>query len=234
MRAVSCRSPAGDRQDQRDIGAELRLVLFDDPDRIASLLHKGLGHMPLGQQGVQRADPALQDELVQDGFNLRNRIGFVVHRVWGQRQAQVVGQGRQQVDARRALLTRAPQRFAIQRYGGFPRRWGPGCADDAPLGPGAQLCFHGIAGHVPQDRVPRRRTRGVVSQAQRLGDTGPVIAPPFGNGALAAIATQHRTTGQRKHGGQGMAFAPTAAKVRNLGEDLDKGRRLCYHGRPLE
>src|SRR5262250_3299948 len=26
-----------------------------------------------------------------------------------------------------------------------------------------------------------------------------------------------------------MAFAPTVAKVGNLGEDLDEGRRLCYH-----
>jgi hypothetical protein len=31
-----------------------------------------------------------------------------------------------------------------------------------------------------------------------------------------------------------MAFAPTAAKVRHLGEDLDEGLRLCYHGGPLE
>src|SRR5262249_17085152 len=26
-----------------------------------------------------------------------------------------------------------------------------------------------------------------------------------------------------------MALAPTVAKVGNLGEDLDEGRRLCYH-----
>ena len=31
-----------------------------------------------------------------------------------------------------------------------------------------------------------------------------------------------------------MAFALTAAKVRNLGEDFDEGRRLCYHGGPPE
>jgi hypothetical protein len=31
-----------------------------------------------------------------------------------------------------------------------------------------------------------------------------------------------------------MAFAPTAAKVGNLGEDLDEGLRLCYHDGPLE
>jgi len=31
-----------------------------------------------------------------------------------------------------------------------------------------------------------------------------------------------------------MAFAPTTVKVRNLGEDLDEGLRLCYHGSPPE
>jgi hypothetical protein len=31
-----------------------------------------------------------------------------------------------------------------------------------------------------------------------------------------------------------MAFTPTTAKVRHLGEDLDEGLRLCYHGGPPE
>src|SRR5947207_8783714 len=31
-----------------------------------------------------------------------------------------------------------------------------------------------------------------------------------------------------------MAFTPTAAKVWNLGEDLDEGLRLCYHKGPPE
>jgi hypothetical protein len=31
-----------------------------------------------------------------------------------------------------------------------------------------------------------------------------------------------------------MAFAPTAAKIGHLGEDLDEGLRLCYHESPLE
>ena len=82
-----------ERKDSRDIGAELRLVLFDDHDLIASLLHHGLGHLPLGQQGVHRAYPALHNEMVQDGLHLRDLIGCVVHRLLGQRQAQVVGQG---------------------------------------------------------------------------------------------------------------------------------------------
>ena len=153
-----------ERKDSLDIGAELRLVLFDDHDIIASLLHHGLGHLPLGQQGVHRAYPALQNALVQDGLHRRDRIGFVVHPLLGQRQAQAVGQGRPQVDSRRALLARASQHFAIQRYGGFTRRWRHGCAHDAPFGPGAQCRFYGVAVHVPQDRVQRRRTRCVVSK----------------------------------------------------------------------
>src|SRR5262249_7856989 len=36
-------------KDQIDIVAELGLILFDDHDIIASLLHNGLGHMPLSQ-----------------------------------------------------------------------------------------------------------------------------------------------------------------------------------------
>ena len=121
--------------------------------------------------------PALQDEMVQDGLNLRDRMGFVVHRLLGQRQPHVVGQSRQPVDSRRALLARAPQRFAIKRHGGCARRWGHGCADDAPLGPGAQCRFHCIAVHVPKDRVQRRRTWCVVGKAQRRSATGAVITP---------------------------------------------------------
>jgi len=82
-----------------------------------------------------------------------------------------------------------------------------------------------------KDRVQRCRTRRVVRKAQRLGNPSAVIASPCGDGALATIATQHRTTGQRKNGGQGMAFALTAAKVWDRGEDLDEGLRLCYHDR---
>ena len=32
-----------------------------------------------------------------------------------------------------------------------------------------------------------------------------------------------------ENGRQGMAFTPTTAQVRHLGEDLDEGLRLCYH-----
>ena len=71
-----------ERKDQRDIGAELRLVLFDDRGIVALLFHNGLGHMPLGQQGVHRAYSAWQNEMVQDCLYLRDLIGFVVHACW--------------------------------------------------------------------------------------------------------------------------------------------------------
>jgi hypothetical protein len=216
-----------ERQDARDIGAELRLVRCDAPALIASLLHHGRGHLPLGQQGVHRADAALPHAVVQAGRHRRDLLGVVVHPWLGQRQAQAVGQGRHQVDSRRAWLARAPQRLALQRSGGCARRGRHGCAHDAPCGPGAPCGCHGGAVHVPQDRVPRRRPWCVVRKAQRLRETGTVMAPPCGPGALAALATHQRTTGQREHGGQGLACAPTTAKVRHLGEDLDEGLRLC-------
>jgi hypothetical protein len=77
--------------------------------------------MPLGQQGVHRAYPALQNELVQDGLTCVISLVLSSTALLGQRQAHVVGQRRQQMDPRRALLARAPQRFAIKRHGGFAR-----------------------------------------------------------------------------------------------------------------
>src|SRR4029450_528908 len=114
---------------------------------------------------------------------------------------------------RSTLLMGAPKCFAVQRRGGFAHRRGDGCADHDTLSPGAQFRFYLVAVYVPKDRVQRRRTRRIVGKAQRLDDLGAVIAPPFGDGTIAAIATQHRTTGQRENGGQGMAFAPTATEV---------------------
>ena len=84
----------------------------------------------MGEQGVHSAYEALQNELVQDGLHLRDLIGFVVHGLLGERQAQAVGQGRQQVDSQERLLARATQRFAIERYGGFAAERRHGCAHD--------------------------------------------------------------------------------------------------------
>ena len=48
--------------------------------------------MPLGQQGIHREHPVLQDELAQHRLNLGDLIDLGVHRLLGQCQAQVVGQ----------------------------------------------------------------------------------------------------------------------------------------------
>jgi hypothetical protein len=56
-------APWRQRTDQRNIGAELRLIVFDDHDIIAALGPNGLGHVPLGQQRIHRDHPIPQDEL---------------------------------------------------------------------------------------------------------------------------------------------------------------------------
>jgi len=50
-------------KDQRAIGAELWLSVFDHHDVIAPCLHHGLGSMALGQQGIHGAHAPWQDEL---------------------------------------------------------------------------------------------------------------------------------------------------------------------------
>jgi hypothetical protein len=52
-----------ERKDQLDIRTQLRLILFDEHDIIATLVYNGLGHVPLGQQRIHRDDTVLQDEL---------------------------------------------------------------------------------------------------------------------------------------------------------------------------
>src|SRR5438067_12506151 len=102
------------------------------------------------------------------------------------------------MDPRRTLLSRASQRFAIESDSGFVRRWGRRGADDDPLGPGAQFRFYFVAVYVPKDCVQRCRTGRVVGKAQSVSRTGTVIAPPFGDGVIAAIATYHPATAQRE------------------------------------
>jgi len=53
--------------------------------------------------------------------------------------------------------------------------------------------------HVPKDGVERGGTGGGVREAEGLRDPRAVIASPFGDSALAASATQHRTARQREY-----------------------------------
>ena len=87
-----------------------------------------------------------------------------------------MGQGRQQMDPRRALLARAPQRFAIESDGGLARRGGRGEADDDLLSQ-APISLPMCHGPHAKNRVQRSRTGGVVGKAQRLSDTGAIIVP---------------------------------------------------------
>ncbi len=48
-----------ERKDQLDIGAELRLIVFDDHDVITPSVHNGLGHMPLRQKRIHGEDSIL-------------------------------------------------------------------------------------------------------------------------------------------------------------------------------
>jgi hypothetical protein len=82
------------RKDPLDIGAELWLIVFDDHDVIAPSVYNGLGYVPLRQQRIHRDHPILQHQLAQHRLDLRDLIGFIIPRLLGQRQAQMVGQGR--------------------------------------------------------------------------------------------------------------------------------------------
>ena len=71
---------------------------------------------------------------------------------------------------------------------------------DDTVGPGAQVRLELIPVHVPKDRVERGRTGCGMGEAESLRDPRAIIASPFGDGTLAASATQHRTTRQCEYG----------------------------------
>ena len=76
------------------ISTELRLIVFDDHDIIAALVHKRLRHVALSQERVHRDYAAFQDQLAQKALYSRDLIGFVVHGVLGQRDPHVVRESR--------------------------------------------------------------------------------------------------------------------------------------------
>jgi hypothetical protein len=51
------------RQDQRDIGPQLRLVLFDEHDLIPALVDNRLREVAWGQERVHRDHPTVQDQV---------------------------------------------------------------------------------------------------------------------------------------------------------------------------
>mgnify|MGYP006996098757 CR=1 FL=1 len=52
------------RKDQRDIGPQLRLVLFDDHDIIPALVYNRLRDVALGQERVHRDNTTFQDQVL--------------------------------------------------------------------------------------------------------------------------------------------------------------------------
>ena len=86
--------------------------------------------------------------------------------------------------------------------------------------------------HVPKDGVERGRTGCAMGEAERLRDPCAIIAPPCGDGALAARATQHRTTRQREDGRERMAFAPRFTKVGQGSKHFNERTWMCYHQTP--
>jgi len=53
-----------ERKDQRDIGPQLRLVLFDDHDIIPALFYNRLRDVALGQERVHRDNTPFQDQVL--------------------------------------------------------------------------------------------------------------------------------------------------------------------------
>jgi hypothetical protein len=83
-----------ERQDQRKIGPQLRLILFDDPDLIPSLIYNRLRDAALGQERIHRDHPTCQNHLCSDGLDGCDLIGFVVNGALGQGHASLVRQRR--------------------------------------------------------------------------------------------------------------------------------------------
>jgi hypothetical protein len=187
-------TPGRLRTNQRDGRVELRLVLLDQHDRIAPLVHARLRHMALGEARVPRHHPAFQDQLVPEGLNGRHLIGFVGHGLWRQRHAHVVCQRRSEVHPWRPVRCGAPQGFPLK---GHRRRRrlsrGRQTLDDT-VSPRSHVCFALVPIDVPKDHLERGRTRRGMGEAERLSEPRAIIPSPFGKGTRATSATQHRTT----------------------------------------
>ena len=66
-------APGRERKDQLDSSPQLRLVLFDDHAIIPALVDNRLRHVAWGQERVQRANTAFQDQALYEELNGRDR-----------------------------------------------------------------------------------------------------------------------------------------------------------------
>jgi hypothetical protein len=83
-----------ERQDQRHIGPQLRLILFDDHDIIPALVYHRLRDAALGQERIHRGNPTFQNQLCSDGLDRWALMGFVVNGALGQCHAYLGRQRR--------------------------------------------------------------------------------------------------------------------------------------------
>ena len=118
-----------------------------------------------------------------------------------EREPKTVGHDREQVRARGALLLGAPQRFAIDRHGGFGGLRRRGCVRYDTVCPDAQFGLQHLTVSAPKDRGQRGGTGRGRREAKGVGDLAPVVASPVGDGTLAAGATQHGAARQGEHSG---------------------------------
>jgi hypothetical protein len=82
------------RKNQRHIGPQLRLVVFDAHALIPALVHNRLRDVALGQERIHRDQPPFPDQLLSESPDGRDRIGFVVNGVLGSCHAYLVRQRR--------------------------------------------------------------------------------------------------------------------------------------------
>src|SRR5712691_3944910 len=109
-------------------------------------------------------------------------------------------------------LCGAPQRFPIEGHRSRRRLSRCGQTPDDTGGPRSHVRCELVPMHVPKDRMEHGCTRRVVGEAERLSDPRAIIPSPCGDGALAARATQHRTTRQGTYGAERMTFATRLTK----------------------
>jgi hypothetical protein len=133
----------------------------------------------------------------EEGLDGRDRSGFVVHGVLGQRDPPVGRQRREEVWPWGPWLCGAAPRLAIPRQRPLRRLWRCGQTPDDTGGLGAHVGLALLPVHVPQERVERRGPGGAMGEAEGLGDPCAIMASPCGNGTRARRATPQRPTRQR-------------------------------------
>src|SRR5262249_27608722 len=102
---------------------------------------------------------------------------------------------------RRPVFFGTAQRFPIEGDRRLRRLKPWGQIPNDLVGPRAHVRLERVPVHMPKDGMERSGTGGSVGEAEGLRDPCAIIASPFGNSALAARTTQHRTAREGTDGG---------------------------------